>query len=203
QMARFGLPDAADGDRFGAAVAASQAGLLVGAPGRDQGRGAAYFVGRKGNDYTIVHSLEPRDRDSAGHFGAAVALNEGRAAVAAPGAAAGFGAGRPIPGRIWAFDVAGGTLAAAGTIVSADTTVRSLGMSLSLAGGDVWAGAPGTARMAGAVIRYRREGRAWVEAARLVPAEVKGPMGTGASIIPAGTDLLVGAPMARGGSGTV
>src|SRR5690606_27703712 len=115
----------------------------------------------------------------------------------------GFGGGRPIPGRIWAFDVAGGTLAAAGTIVSADTTVRSLGMSLSLAGGDVWAGAPGTARMAGAVIRYRREGRTWVEAARLVPTEVKGPMGTGASIIPAGADLLVGAPMARSGSGTV
>jgi len=203
QMARFGLPDAADGDRFGAAVAAGPDGLLVGAPGRDHGRGAAYFLGKKGNDYTIVHSLEPRDRDSAGHFGTAVALNARRAAVGAPGVAGGFGGGPSIPGRIWAFDVAGGTLTAAGTIASADTTVRSLGMSLHLADGDVWAGAPGTARAAGAVIRFRREGSAWAEAGRLVPSEVKGPMATGASITPAGADLLVGAPMARGGSGTV
>lgn len=203
QVARFGLPGGADGDRFGAALAAGPAGLLVGAPGRDQGRGAAYLLGKKGNDYTIVHSLEPRDRDSAGHFGSAVALGATRAAVGAPGAPGGFGGGAPIPGRIWAYDLAGGILTAAGTIASADTTVRSLGMSLHLAGADVWAGAPGTARAAGAVIRFRREGPAWVEAGRLVPAAVEGPMGTGASITVAGGDLLVGAPMARGGSGSV
>ncbi len=201
QMARFGLPDGAEGDRFGAAVAAAPGALLVGAPGRDHNRGAAYFLGRKGNDFTIVHTLEPRDRDSAGHFGGAVAMDARRALVGASGPG-GMGGAR-MPGRVWAFDVTGGTLAGAGTITSPDTTVGNLGASFLLQGEDVWVGAPGTARGAGAVLRFRRTAGGWSETARLAPAEVQGPMMTGASITPAGGDLLVGAPMGGGGSGRV
>jgi choice-of-anchor B domain-containing protein len=203
QVARFSLPGAADGDRFGAALALAPGSLLVGAPGRDSGRGGAYFLVRKGNDYTIAHSLEPADRDSAGRFGTAVALDATRAFVGAPGQGGGMGGAPAVRGRVWAYEVDRGTLQAVGTITSADTTVASLGSSFALVEGAVWIGAPATARAAGAALRFSRAGRTWTESGRLVPAEVKGPMFAGLTITPAAGDLLVGAPMARGGSGSV
>ncbi|HJS47372.1 MAG TPA: choice-of-anchor B family protein, partial [Gemmatimonadales bacterium] len=94
-------------------------------------------------------------------------------------------------------------LTAAGMIASADTSVGGLGSSFLLRGDEVWVGAPTTARGSGAVLRFRREGAAWTETGRLVPAEVQGPMMSGVTIIPAGGDVLVGAPMAAGNSGRV
>ncbi|MGH7718648.1 MAG: choice-of-anchor B family protein, partial [Gemmatimonadaceae bacterium] len=62
---------------------------------------------------------------------------------------------------------------------------------------------PGADRGAGAVFRFRREGTAWRPAGRVTAATPERPALFGASLARDGRDLLVGAPLAAQGAGSV
>ncbi|MGH7586508.1 MAG: FG-GAP repeat protein, partial [Gemmatimonadales bacterium] len=74
QLVRLFVPDAAEGDRFGASVALQGNTALFGAPGRESGKGAVWVARSGTRGWALAEMLAPADRDSAGAFGRAVVL---------------------------------------------------------------------------------------------------------------------------------
>jgi len=73
----------AAGDRFGSAVAMQGGLIVVGAEGRQSGRGAAYVYFLSGQTWLPAQTLLP-DESTTGHFGEALATNGSIIAVGAP-----------------------------------------------------------------------------------------------------------------------
>ena len=78
-------PDLAPDDRFGVAVDVRGDRALVGAPGADADRGAAYVFEWSGTAWTAAGKLVAADRMPGDIFGAAVAIDGDTALVGAPG----------------------------------------------------------------------------------------------------------------------
>ncbi|MCG8470126.1 MAG: choice-of-anchor B family protein [Gemmatimonadetes bacterium] len=77
------------------------------------------------------------------------------------------------------------------------------GMSVAVADGELFVGAPGTARTAGAVYRYTGSGADWTLAETLRPEGLTAPAAFGAAIDIEGDRGLVGAPAVGRGLGRV
>lgn len=75
-------------DGFGTSVSLAGNMLVVGAPGEDGDRGAAYLFGLAGSTATMEQRFGGSDGASGDQFGAAVATNGDRIVVGAPGAQA-------------------------------------------------------------------------------------------------------------------
>ncbi len=78
-------PDPAPGDRFGLSLAISGTRALIGAPGSDEGRGAAYVFEWTGTQWDAGAKLVAADRMIGDGFGFSVALDGDVALVGAPG----------------------------------------------------------------------------------------------------------------------
>jgi hypothetical protein len=82
------VPD--EGNLFGQALAASDRTLVVGAPGVEEGMGAAFVYRQVGPRWVLARRLTAADQEPSGlgpaGFGAAVAIGNGLIAVGAPGA---------------------------------------------------------------------------------------------------------------------
>src|SRR5262249_23460992 len=92
----------AKGGRFGAALALMDQSILVGAPGDDtkgEDAGAAYIFGADFRFALRAPLTSPREAAAGGRFGAAVAVVDGQALVAAPG--------EDGVGRVYRFDPSG------------------------------------------------------------------------------------------------
>lgn len=76
--------DGTSEDQFGYAVALSGNELLVGAAGRDSGRGAVYVFSRSGSAWTQGQELTASDAANGDCFGCAVAINGTTAIAGAP-----------------------------------------------------------------------------------------------------------------------
>jgi choice-of-anchor B domain-containing protein len=211
-VAKLTGPVPAPGDEFGAAVALDEQRLVVGAPGTDSTRGAAYASRRDARSgawsplVRIAAGAEVSDR-----LGEAVAVSGTRALVGAPGLLRGgnnpfapAGSQRVKAGTalVLAAAPSGAWSQEAVLGVGTDTT-RSFGAALLLDGDDAFVGAPRTARGAGAVYAYRRSGATWQQVARLRPATGEPPMGFGSALARTGGQLLVGAPFAGKNAGAV
>lgn len=85
QSARLEASDGLEGDAFGSTVRVSGEWLLIGAPGRDLGdeedAGAVYVFRRVGDDWIEFDQWLAANGDRRDDFGAAIALDAGRAAV--------------------------------------------------------------------------------------------------------------------------
>ena len=129
------------GDEFGAALAVDGDRLLVGSPGRDEGRGGAHLFERTGDGEWVrtVAFTAPADQDVRG-AGSAVALTGDAVFLGAPSEMG--------PGAVMRFAADGGLA----TVVSAPTPSDAdrFGASLSLTGDMLFVGAPGTAGNRGA-----------------------------------------------------
>src|SRR5262245_9596758 len=75
QQAELIASDGAENDFFGAAVAISGPAVLVGAPSRHAGAGAAYVFVRSGTTWTQQAELTPADGVRGNWFGGSVALS--------------------------------------------------------------------------------------------------------------------------------
>lgn len=78
-------PDTAPDDRFGLAVDVRGDRALIGAPGSDAARGAAYVFEWTGDSWAAAGKLVAADRMPNDNFGAAVAIDGDVALVGAPG----------------------------------------------------------------------------------------------------------------------
>ena len=78
--------ESGQGQRFGAALAATDVDLLVGAPGAADGRGRVDAFSRPdaASEWRAAHAFTPRGADLVAGFGAAVALRAGLAVVGSP-----------------------------------------------------------------------------------------------------------------------
>ena len=206
QRARLTAPNGADGDRTGMAVALRKGILLVGAPGREGERGVVHVFGRgrSAGDWVSRGVIQGANTSANDWFGASLAFDGARAVIGAPGAwildSTKWKPGqafvfRPGPQGAWQEE---GRLAP-----QAGDSLRALGAALVLDGAEVLAGAPLSDSLAGAVVRYRREGAAWTMAGRVARDSVTRPASYGAALARAGSDLLVGAPAADKSTGAV
>ncbi len=188
------------GDEFGAALAVEGDRLLVGAPGRDGGRGGAYLFERVDGEWNQTSTLAPPqsdDREVRG-AGAAVAMSGDAAYLGAPSDAG--------PGTVIRFPVSGGTVAvidAPGALAEDRPTPDLFGASLSLTGNLLVVGAPGTGGDRGAAYAYDADFAADASpTATLALDDARGGDAFGTSLSATGTSVLIGAPGANEGAGT-
>jgi choice-of-anchor B domain-containing protein len=191
--------EGAAGDAFGAAVALDGTRMIVGAPGREGGVGAAYvFRLDPGTSEWIEESrLEGQDLERRASFGGSVALSGGRALVAASGMARAAGAVFE-----YELDPATETWVAGERLLPFDGGRSArFGSALAYRPGTAYVGAPG-AGAAGAiyVMRHGEDGE-WLEAEKLQAAEVDAGGGFGASLAIGGGLAVAGATREDYGAG--
>lgn len=198
------------GDRFGTAVAVSGDLVLVGAPFDDtvafplllQDAGSAYVFEEQGSSWTELAFLKPGDTTSFDEFGAAVALQGGRAVIGAPnGPGLTANAGRayvfqrsPLGGSIWnEIDV-----------LTADNgdSGDEFGMCAAVDGNRILIGAPLADRVqfpiqltnTGFVYVYELQGSSWVQTARIGASDFGSGDQFGTSVALKGDRAIIGAP---------
>ena len=184
-------PGVGAGARFGAAVAATDAVVLVAAP--DAARGDLLAAGRvfvfDAATGALQGTLERPDAEAVDRFGAALAVAAGRVLVGAPGNGS-------RPGRALLFDAASGELRA--TLQHPDPTAGDgFGTAVAFVGDELAVGAPGPAGAPGSVVLFAADGRS------LGPLERSGGRPDdrfGTALATTGDGLVVGAP---GDSGVV
>ncbi len=206
--------------RFAASVALSADGdtALVGAPGDDNGAGAAWLFTRSGSTWTQQGpkltggetgggaadcEIEEPGEEEPGEcgFGKSVALSGdgGTALVGAPGASGNLGA-------VWVFTRSeSGWTQQGPALMGGDEQLKGhFGRSLALSGDGNTAliGAPGDAGYAGAAWVFTRSGTTWSEQLKLTSAE-SGAIGFGRSVALSGdgATALIGAPGAAARAG--
>jgi choice-of-anchor B domain-containing protein len=206
ERARLTLKDGTETDRLGAAVALRGGVLLAGAPGREGERGAVliYRKGRSVADWGSATVLQGSGTAANDWFGAAIAYDGQRALVGAPGRWTADSTGWK-PGQAFVFRPSQrGPWTEEGRLApDSSERVSSIGVAVLLDGADALVGAPRADSMAGAVVRYRRQGNAWTAVGRLGQDSVARPAGFGAALARDGNDLLVGAPMSAQNAGAV
>jgi choice-of-anchor B domain-containing protein len=142
--------DAQPGDRFGTAVALLGDRLVVGAPNREAGVGAAYVFAADGAGWRQEARLVSPQGEGTASFGAALAALDEHVLVGAPGydrsTGAVIGFGRDLRSGEWGemrslrpFDAGRGA---------------RFGAAVAVAGRDLWVGAPGAGGFAGRAFRY-------------------------------------------------
>ena len=181
---------AADGvaqDRFGFSVAVSGTHALVGAYGRESGRGAAYAFEFENGAWVPKNTLRPSDGAANHQFGWAVAISGDRAFVTAPGVDAAY-----------AFVWTGAAWAQRARLVPPATLVADYGFSVAMSGDRAIVGAsyssatPGTAT--GAAFVYVASGSSWVLQQQQLGAGQAAPGDNfGYAVAISGDRVLVGA----------
>ncbi len=181
-----GTPAARSG--FGWSLALTGDWAFVGAPNAQPG-GAVHVFRRSGGTWSAAGTLPATELNAGDRFGAAIAVDGDRVAVSAPGRDAQKGA-------VYLFRRgADGSFAAEGMVAGRRVPANSqMGLSLVLAGDQLWAGAPNANGFSGMVVGFTRSSAgAWSEGRTLTPFEM-GTSRFGASLAKVGDELLIGAP---------
>lgn len=194
EVARFHAADTLLADRFGEAVDLEGEEILVGAPGKDGSEvdeGAAYLFGRVVG-WQERAKLTASDGEFLDHFGVAVSLEPGRAAVGARGE----DTGPKESGAAYVFE---GFATAWNEVakLKADDAIphEGLGVSLDLCGSTLAVGAPGGSWAgpgSGAVVIFEGLGGVWTQGSRIVPAGVQTGDHFGHALALDGDKLAVG-----------
>ena len=200
---RLVLPDGAEGDLFGATLALRDGLLVVGAPGRDSARGAAYAFRKTGTAWggatPVGTGLEAADR-----FGSALAIAGDRIVVGAPGPLGGPGQGRAPAraGQARAFQPAGGGWQEEASLLPGSDSVRAFGAAVAALGEAVFVSTPLVDGSTGAVYAFRREGGTWQMSGRVMAISARGGARFGAALAADESRLFVtslGTPQIPGG----
>ncbi|MGE0555216.1 MAG: choice-of-anchor B family protein [Gemmatimonadales bacterium] len=171
---RLVLPEGREGDLFGATLDLDGNTLVVGAPGRDSARGAAYAFRRSGDAWgaaaPIGQGIETGDR-----YGTALDLAGDRLIVGAPGALGGFGgqARGAKPGGAFVYKESNDRWIEEGHLTVSDS-IQALGAAVALLGGSAFASTPLADGNSGQVIEFRRQGDAWTRAAAIPSGAASG-----------------------------
>ncbi len=199
QIARVGTDDVDVGDGFGQSLAVDGDLLVVGAPSEDEGRGAVYVFRRQGDAWAQVERFQPDALAAGNGFGTAVAAANGEIVAGAPGRAS-----------VFAFRGGIGARSTAEVRPEAAAAESRFGAALGLDGTLLLVGAPGPFDLAlvegeprfgqGAAYVFARDGERWAQRAALA---APGSASFGASVLLAGGQALVGAPISDHAAGAV
>ena len=195
--------------RFGAAVATNGNDILVGAPGADEGRGAVFVFRVGAAGFELAALLQPSDLPDGAAYGTSLDIEEGLLAVGAPGGTVSLipGTGVPDlqPGSVYVFGGATGTWTPLVRLEPPEPAPASMGASVAVSRGEVFAGAPLGGQLSGVVHHFIRTGggagAAWTHAHTIQPATPVQASGFGMAIAVSGDDLVAGSPLTGGGIG--
>ncbi|NND03712.1 MAG: hypothetical protein HKN91_13095, partial [Acidimicrobiia bacterium] len=187
ESARFYAPDSILGDNFGRSIAASSGYVLVGAPNKDDGEGAVYWIQRQDDGSWSTPSRVDAPDGSESAFGADVEVTSEAAFVGSPGS--------DDRGAVYSLGL--GAESAAGKIQPSSLAASSaFGAALSFEDNTLLVGAPG----AGTAYVFRQTEEAWVEDGVLNGSAVTGRSGSGlgSAVLLHNGRAFVAAPRANG-----
>ena len=200
--------------RFGATVATNGQDIAVGAPGADAGAGAVVVFAGGATGWTEAGALRPGDLPEGAGFGTSLDVEGQLLAVGAPGGGIALipGTGEPNfqPGSVHVFAGESGVWSPAGRLDPPDPGPSSLGASVAVSGGEVFAGAPLSGQGTGAVYHYTRTGETgaagqgagnWTLSHTIRPESPAPLSGFGMAVAASGDDLVAGTPLVGGGIG--
>ncbi|HEY3357140.1 MAG TPA: FG-GAP repeat protein, partial [Polyangia bacterium] len=199
QQAKLLASDGAANDAFGYSVALAGDTLLVGADGArataGSQQGAVYVFTRAGAAWTQRAKLVASDGAAARHFGAAVALDGGRAVVGAPTSL--DSAGHAV-GAAYVFAGGDATWAQQARLTASDGGER-FGGAVAVAGDTVLVGSgykTGSAgQYQGAAYAFAPCGGGWIEEAKLQAADGRAGDRFGTAVALADDTAIAGAPL--------
>ena len=205
--ARLTWDGAGAGARFGQAVATNGEDLIAGAPGAQSGSGAAVLYNRRGGGWTEAAVWTGADEPAGAGFGTSVDLEDGLAAVGAPGEMValvpGVGAPTLLPGSVHVYRRGADEWSIDARLEGPAGDPAALGWSVAVSGGEIFAGAP-LATGTGAVHHFTSGGTGgtgWALAHTIRADDAPVPAGFGMSVAASGDDVLVGGALVGGGLG--
>jgi choice-of-anchor B domain-containing protein len=183
------------GDGFGIAIAIHGMTAIVGAPGDQDGVGAAYVLQYGADGWRQVARLVSPDTAAVRGFGSAVAIDGDRLLVGAPGSLQGAGLVQPYR-RVAEQWIADGAVRRAGPT---DSTA-AFGSAVALSGTRAFVGAAGAAGGSGVVVVLEHDSTraSWRAAGELTAFDGTRGSRFGTSLGLAGDAVWVGAPNGRG-----
>jgi hypothetical protein len=192
QLTAFG---GAAGDAFGASIKLDGDSIVIGAPFRAGGRGAAFVFGRASGEWVQRAELLAPDGAAGDRFGSAVALSSDTCLVGAPLDAVG---GNATQGSAWAFTrVADEWVVPTLELIASDGTANDrMGRAVAVSGDTMLIGAytddNGPVADQGSAYVFRRSGSTWVQEARLVASDGAAGDFFGISVAIEGDTAVVG-----------
>ena len=198
--------------RFGATVATNGRDIVVGAPGAESGAGAVVIFAGDETGYAQSTILRADNVPAGAGFGASLDMDGDLLAVGAPGGGIAMipGTGEPnlLPGSVHLYRGGSADWSSVGRLDPPGSGPASMGTSVALAGGEVFAGAPLGAGYAGAVHHFIRSGRpgddtaeGWTLTHTIQPDSPVPGSGFGMAVAASGNDVIVGTPIAGGALG--
>jgi uncharacterized protein (TIGR03437 family) len=192
QQAVLTASDIAPGDSFGSAVAVNGGTIVVGAPGKNTVRGAAYVFTLTGSGWTQQAELTASDGVSYDGFGDAAAVSGGTAVIGA--ASHNSGRGR-LSGAAYVFTQTGSTWSEQAELTALDgAPSNSFGSAVAVNGHTIAVGANAWSNYRGAAYIFTRAGTAWIQASELTLAGGAAYDYFGNSVALSGGTVVVGAP---------
>ena len=200
-------PQPNSNDRFGDAVAADGAWLMVGAPNESSGgvdAGAVYVYELDNGNYVQRARLIASDGASGDSFGNAIDIDGDVAVIGAwqDNLAAGSGAG-----SAYVFERIAGVWTQRVKLMAPDAaTADAFGFAVGVSGDAILIGASldditGVGQNAGSAHLFRRNGGTWLHSAQLLASDGNAFNRFGAALAISGTNVLVGAQAADQGAG--
>ncbi len=197
EQAKLSASDASAGDDFGAAVAVSDAFIVVGAPQRAGASGGAYVFARNGSVWSEMAILAPAGLVGAAQFGRSVAFVDDWILVGAPH----DGLAGANNGSVRVFELSGGSWLERAPLVAPDATPTSaleFGATLSSDGGRVAVGAPSDDGIVGpdegSAYLFARDGVSWSRATKIRPRDPSPSDAFGTWLFLSGNALSAGLP---------
>lgn len=197
---------AADGvfdDQFGASIASAGERLIVGAPGVNERRGAAYVYHLAGGDWLFVDQVVASDGEPGNGFGHAVDIDGNYGLV---GAESNDGGGVSGAGTVYMIGFNGSNWIEQQKVTSDFPVLDGLfGYALAIHGGLALIGAPGellsNVEEAGAAYVFQRSGDVWAQSDKLTALDIEAGDAFGFSVALEGEYLVVGARWDRNNQG--
>jgi hypothetical protein len=155
QQAKLTSSDIAIDDWFGDSVVVSGDTIVVGAPGKDSVRGAAYIFVRSGTIWSQQAKLTPSDAADNDRFGGSVAISGDTVVV-------GASLKNSATGAACVFVRSGSNWIQQAKLNASDITDGDwFGESVSISGATIIVGAPGKNSNGGVVYVFVRSGTSW------------------------------------------
>jgi hypothetical protein len=198
EQAELTASDATQGDQFGYSVALSGTTALIGAPGRENGTGAAYVFAQSGGGWSQQAEVTAADAAAGDQFGSSVALSGTTALIGAPQRST-------ITGTAYVFgDSAGGWTQQAELTASDGMAGDGFGYSVALSGTTALIGAPAAwnhEASGGTAYVFAPSSAGWSQQAELTASDGATFSRFGWSVALSGTTALIGTPNRNSGTG--
>ncbi|MFK7844138.1 MAG: choice-of-anchor D domain-containing protein, partial [Rhodothermales bacterium] len=195
QQEKLIAADGAFDDQFGGAVASTGQRLIIGAPGVNQRRGAAYVYHQTGGDWLFVNRVTIASANQGDALGESVAVNGDYAVV---GAKTNDGSNITDAGAAYALVFNGTSWVEQQKLISASPVLEgAFGHSVDISGNYIIIGAPqedvGSQEEAGAAYIFVRDGGNWSQQAKLSALDEEAGDAFGYAVAIEGEYTVVGA----------